>query len=412
MDTQNNSNSPSQSDIQRQSIQRDIDKHDNNGSMNSGSIIGQHDFNDEPQQGPNQKTALAKLRRKFKPVVKWSRRMHYRLEESSRRRKWIAMGIFATLLVGSSIWGHFDRPSVLISNTSVGKSLDFKNNDSITLDSEKYDKGNHTLQANFTTSSSSGAVSPGDLSAHFVLAQEPSVHGLPEPTLNLIPTFNNHFTVIIHHLYNGFGGVAIMFHDKSKLTINSLVNSDGDVSGNDLSDKEQNEIQNIAQKGSSYKSSEKVTKFLNKMQKNDNSNFIMSESNLLKYHKSYVDPTISPRALAIHDLNVKIKSEQSHIKGNQNYIRQIKQSIQQDQGKIRQINRSADIGDKGNELSSTRSQVQQGRQSISNYNQEIQSLQKSIQTNQQRVTRLQEDVVDMPKVQSPKSSNLFSNSAH
>lgn len=414
MNNQNNINNsspkrPTPSDIQRQSIRRDIDRESkrNNGAQ----ILGQQDRGMK-MSSPNHHTATAKLRKYLVPLAHKWRHLRYRLQDSSRRRKRAIFTSFFGVALLACIWGSFTHPSTMVANTKIGTERTFINQDTIKLTGERYDRDNGTLRADFTTDSQSGAISSKELAAHFVLADKPSHNGAIRPTLNLVPTFNNHFTVVIHHLYKGFGGIALMFHDKSALSVSSLANEDSD-DNNGLSQKQQDEIQNAAQNGGSYSSSQKVSAIIHKLEKNDNSNFVLGERQLIKGHKTgYLDEHISPKSLAISELKQGNRNDENDIKGDQSYIKQDSAQLKADQKKIRQINKGADVGNKGNELNATKSQSGQLRASLANYGSQIKRLKADIQMNFHRMQLLKTDVSVLPKTQTPSAGKLFTNNAH
>lgn len=407
---QNNSSprKPTSADIQRQSIRKDIDRESQRN--NNAQILGQQN-NGMKMRSPNNRTMLAKLRKYLLPLLSKWKHFHYRLEESSREWNRIIFTSFLGIALLSCVWGNFTHPSTMVANTKIGTERTFINQDTIKLTGERYDRNNGTLRADFTTNSQSGAISSKELSAHFVLANKPSHNGAIRPTLNLVPTFNNHFTVVIHHLYKGFGGVALMFHNKSALSVSSLANAGDD--NNTLTQKQSDEVQNAAQNGSSYSGSQKVDKLIQKLEKQDNSNFVLGENQLIKGHKlGYLNGRVSPKSLAMSELKQGNHNDMNDIKGDENYIKQDKGQLKSDQNKIRQINRGADVGNKGHELEATKSQSDELRASLANYGSHIKRLKADIQENFHRMQLLKTDVSVLPKTQTPQPGKLFSNNAH
>lgn len=407
-------NGPSQQDVMRHNLDRDFENQSNKPNDNLVLGHGKNNYYNESTH-TYKRGFMGKLQRKFAPFLKWLSKSRFRWQESSKRRRAWIMGTLGVLIILFCYWGVHDKIGLQVANSAVESHRTFVNDDTIKLTGERYDQDNGTMRLNFVTASQSGAVSPKDLSAKFVLAQGPQSNNAVRPSLRLIPTFNNHFIVTIHHLYKGFGGIKLSFHNRSKMTIanlnDALQNNSGGGPLSSMSEKKQTEISSLAQNGASNSSSaSKALNLVHRLEKRDNASFVIGEVYARKHREGHVSPYLSGYQLAMDELQGHLKRDRKAIITNQYLIKQENGQIKGDQSKLREINHNADTSSKSKEVGGVSQEDKNSHDSIKSYQNKIRQLQKDISITQARISKLRNNITVLPKAKTPAKGMVFNNS--
>lgn len=342
---------------------------------------------------------IGKLRRKVQPFVQWIHRIRHRLEDSTRKRRQIIYGTLVTGMVLSAIVGVLWNNQILVSSTPMSTAKMFVNGDTIQAVNKIYDPQNHVIRLDLQTSSTSGVISPKELSARYQVIAAKNVykqHKLPQ--MYLVPTFNNHYIVIFKHIYSGFKGINIIFKDKTTISVTSLAHalsndSNGiahatdedslksqhlgayEFSQHDINlitnhEGDANQNNNDANYSSSkngvdnnvattpIKVTKQELKMVNEAQKNNRQNLVYTESSLKKHH-GHLSANVSPKQLALSDLNQEISKLQGDIATQKQLMAKSKPYMASLEKKIRDLAKDIKVDPTARgKISAARSEIQ------------------------------------------------------
>lgn len=383
---------------------------------------------------------IARLQKAARPITQYFRRIYYRLEESSQRRRKITLAITFSLILGSVVSAQIWTKGIQIVETPAKFQKTFINGDRISLKSQQYDKKSHTARLDFVTNSQTGIISPKDIKASFVLVDAPK-RKTKAPELYLIPTFNNHYVIIIKHLYDGFNGMKVQFSNTSTLSLEQISESlQQGNNGTSQKDAEINDdIKNDTHLGAYHikQSDEKMLsddsstqgnqhsedsskidtgnhhvtakqlQILKQIEKNNKQYVIVKEDTLLK-HKTKLSYDIQPKKLAISDLRGEIKRLETDIQNNQDFIDKDKPYIKSLKNKVRDL--SKDVGvDAGyqDKIDDTNDQISSTQNADQNYMAKIKLDQKWISRYKDRIRQIKSGRIVVGKANKPSKAIVF-----
>lgn len=345
---------------------------------------------------------ISKLRKLVKPFVRNFRKLRERLEESASRRRRIVYGMLIGTMCICLIIGHFWKNEVIVTPTSINFPKKFINGDTIKISNYIYDTQNKAIQLDLTTTSPTGSIRPKDLKIKFTLAAA-QASNTNVPFARILPTYNNHFVVLIKNIYPNFQGIKIEFYNSSIINLSSLQNALNDNSNGQNNDDSNADIKNDSSIGA-YKltdkekdvldssdystndqdsskistSNRKLTKkqlhLLNRIQKHNTQYIVLAEKKLLqKKHLGHIDINTTPKELTINALKQSISTLHQDIDNRKKLINKDKPYIAKQKEKLKELNEDADIdpsyqdkvSDAQNEINITKNDIAQQQNRIS-----------------------------------------------
>jgi hypothetical protein len=383
---------------------------------------------------------VANLQKKAQPVTQFFREMYYRLEDSSKRRRKTTLAIVFTLMIGSVVSAQIWTKGIEIVETPMKMQKTFINGDKISLKKQQYDKKTHTARLDFVTSSDTGIVSPKDIKASFMLVDAPK-DKVKAPELYVVPTFNNHFVVIIKHLYDGFNGMKVQFTNKSTISLDQISDSLGNgnngtsqkaaqTSSDSNSDThlgayhiKKSDVDTIgdtaATQGTQTQDDKskintgnhhvtaKQLQILERIEKHNTQYVIVKEDTLLK-HKTKFNSNIKPKKLAVSDLKNEVQRLKTDIQNNEDFIEKDKPYIKSLTEKVRDL--SKDVGVDASyqdKIDDTNEQIAATKNADHNYEAKIKLDQKWIERYKDRIRQIRSGRLVVDCASKPSKAVVF-----
>ncbi|TPR14951.1 hypothetical protein DY052_05875 [Apilactobacillus timberlakei] len=362
------------------------------------------------------------LQKKIEPYVNRIRTTKFRFEENARARRLSIFSLLITIIIGSLISAQIFTKSYTINSTPIDKPIQFLNGDTARVNNLTYDKGNNSAMINFSTDSKIGLINSKDLTAKFILLNKTSGK---TPTINLISTYSNNFTILINNLTPNFKALKIILNNARTSTIDDYAkaiannsNKDAKVPMSNTGLKtilDYNNSDNKATDGTGLQgdikinngmSFEKANKLLPILKKNNNTNITLKEDTLNE-NKGTIKDSNSPKQIMINGLNKAINNLNEDIKIKNKLINDNEKSITETQKQINTL--------QNDQLNlNSKDQVKNLKENISDTKSDINDKEGKISKDkmwakkyQNQLTLIDKGQITFNKSQEPQKANFF-----
>ncbi|TPR16746.1 hypothetical protein [Apilactobacillus timberlakei] len=367
---------------------------------------------------------VRKLQLKFIPYQKKFRALSFKAKDNVRFQRFTVTFIFLFLTIGSLISARIFHKGYIVENTPIGVSRSFLNGDKATINNTTYDKNNDMAIFNISTDSSSGLIDGKDLEARFVIMNKPS-KPVKAPNLTLIPTYSNHFTILVKGLYKDFGALKLTLKNNrtsgiadyakglkegsNEQTDTPISSKDAKVVMNyDKDDKDSTSGTGIQDnvKTNSGKNFQKASKLMPTLKDSNTTKFIVTEKAITKHEKD-IDENISPQGIMRNDLSTTISNLEDDIKTQKKIIDSNNDSITSIKKQIQDIKKDK-LNLKDNSKSqSLENQISNIKDDNLSKNNRIKNDKKLISKYNNQIKLIEKDEIQFNKPQKSQNASLF-----
>lgn len=179
---------------------------------------------EEKETLKDERTLAGKIQRIAKPYAVRFRRFKFWFAAHAKMRR---LTTITTLLLGMLfvfVLGQIYTQGLKIEATEFGKYATFLTGDKIKINGVSYDKKNRVALVSLQGAANSGLMNPNSLESDLVIEKKPKMNIKKAPTIQVLPTYNNHYTLLIKNVYPDFGTYQILLKSKEKATVPQIGN--------------------------------------------------------------------------------------------------------------------------------------------------------------------------------------------
>ncbi|TPR49232.1 hypothetical protein DY037_05480 [Apilactobacillus micheneri] len=382
------------------------------------------DTNTEDGSELSNNKLLRSMQKAVIPYRKKVRKFTFYFKDSMRVQRLSIVGILLMTMFSSLILAQCTSKGFIIKSTPINSSRSFLNGDTAKIRNVTYDSNSQSAMINLTTNSNSGILNQKDIKAKFILMQAPS-HQVKAPTLNLMSTYGNHFTILVKNLYKGFGAFKLILVNNRQTSLSDFAKALNNGSNSQTStpltssqvktvisyksgNKKANDGTNLQgnvniNDGSHFK---KAQSLLKTMQSNNTTKFILTEKTINKF-KGKISSQATPKGIMEDNLNTTIDNLQSDIKTKEKEISDNNQSIKDIKKQIDHEYSDRLNSSKNNQIKSLNSNIENIKSTTIDAQNKIKLDNKYIKQYRNKLELIKKGTVVMDDNVKPQKASLF-----
>lgn len=361
-----------------------------------------------------------KLRKKFAPLR--HNLYEYKLiHESSarRRRRIIYSSLFAFAFFCFLVGFFWTKKDILLAQTPMNQDKDFINGDTVRIYNAKYDKSNHMGIVYIDTSGGqNGGISMNKLQTSFRMEDLPQSSDATIPTIQVMPLYEDHYAIVIRHMYTGYNAMSIQLHDKNyidqTLLSKTITNDNGtNVIGSphinaDMMTKRQVKILSLPSTSLTSKQYAKQSQLLNWIQ-GHNYQYLILGHQFFNKHKGKINPNLTNKSILVNIIKKEIKNNNADINKNNGIIKRSQNNLKHYQQNEKQLESESSLSPDNEQVTTVINNIKENQKFIAEAKQDIKSDQDTIKEDQDRLSQSTETLMNQFKPQPQQVGQQWSN---
>lgn len=358
--------------------------------------------------------------------VIWQRQKEH-LATWIRRALYLLFGI----LILTILIGLLDGKGLEVVPTKTNESQEFLNGNKATLDGVIANQNGSEASISVTIDPKGGKIDPKKISANITFLEEPK-DSIASPTVQVVPTYNNHFVFIVKGLYKDFKAFRIQIHDDSGSVVqyaSALSNGSNTQAKKPISkdtrkkiieySKSLNKVNKNAPLGNANieigtpEQIREAKNALSKAKKNNVVNLLFDEKKINK-SKQNLPIDSNPKSIVLTGLDNGISQLNSDIQYRQQLLEQVKQNQKQiEQQKASDNNNNIDKQESGNDDQNAKSNEKENQKigaDIDSINEKITADKKQIALYQEERNKVLNNEMKFDKPKKPEKGTLYNES--
>lgn len=365
-------------------------------------------------------SALGQLRRKFAPLREKIYRHHLLHEPSARKHRRFWYTLFGVLSVFFLMWGAFFwKQGVQVLQTPIGQTKTFINGDTVKMSSLHYDPHKHIALVYLTIHGANNTSMPAyNINSSFQFQNGPNSYSGSAPTIQTIPIYQDHYVVVLRHMYHGAGAISIQLTDKSRLDANSLVSTIQNDNGTDKAGaptmgatiEPKKAVEYLAAPPADLNNRQAAIqdRLIRRLQTSNFQFLIISPAELEQNHDS-IPSHLNSKQILVHIFKKVIKHNEIDKKLRQHQIKEEQGTLKSDQKRLHDLYKNSSIANMDSAISSLESAVKSDQRSINIYNKEIKADDTAINQTRNRLSQTSGGVESLPTPQPQNRSQQWNN---